>query len=142
MAELKWKSAQAEFETFWTGKSQYCYGFEDTRAAMGAAGTRRVFTKARPSDYLVTDNGMTFFAEVKSSQHPTSFNLHNIETEQWKTAIRVTTAFGIYLFFIRRESDLQWYRVPGAYMIHTWKQGRRIVRWTELEQFKRELNGH
>src|SRR5688500_16501737 len=103
-----WQNAQAQFESFWLLKSQYCYAFMDSREAMGLSGSRKVFTKARPSDYLVTDNGHTFFAEVKSSQSATSFNLNNVEPEQWKTAIRVTSAGGSYRFFIRRELDKQW----------------------------------
>lgn len=137
---LPWQSAQKQFESFWLSKRQYCYAFEDTREAMGLSGSRKVFTKARPSDYLLTHSGMTSFAEVKSSQSLTSFNLNNVAKEQWKAAIQVTAAGGSYRFFIRRESDKQWFNVDGKRLIAVWQDGKRSIKWIDLEPYKWSAN--
>lgn len=134
---MKWQNAQKQFESFWPLKSHHCYAFEDTREAMGASGSRKVFTKARPSDYLVTAEGITFFAEVKSSQDEVSFSLNNIRKAQWQCSIQITYAGGNYDFFIRREQIGQWYRVPAKVMIETFKI-KKSLKWTELEPYKWE----
>lgn len=130
-----WQKAEDQFESFWKQKTQFAYKFEDTREAMGVSGSRRVFTQARPADYLVTDDGRTFFAEVKSSQHKTSFSLSNIRQQQWHCAFRICYAGGDYFFFIRHELTQQWYRVPGKDMILFFKN-KKSINWKELEEYK------
>lgn len=132
-----WLNAQKQFESFWLLKTQYCYAFEDTREAMGLAGSRKVFTKGRPSDYLVTEEGRTFFAEVKSSQHLTSFSLSNIAAAQWRCSTQITYAGGLYFFFIRQELTHQWYCVPAQVMIQT-NRIKKSLKWDELSIYKWE----
>ena len=132
---VAWMQAEDDFEAFWTGKNQWCYAFEDTRAAQGAAGKKvRVFTKARPSDYLVVDNGLTFFAEVKSSHDAVSFNLNNVEVAQWTAAIRSVAAGGLYFFFVRSIHLGQWFKVPAAVFV-VQRKTKKSIKWTELQPY-------
>lgn len=136
MSTLTWRAAEDEFADFFKayGKRAFVYRFQDTREAMGITGSRRVFTQSRPSDYLVTHEGVTFYAEVKSSQHEVSFNLNNIATAQWNAAIQHTAAGGQYFFFIRSEHGEAWYKVPAEFLIQIRKE-RKSVRWAELSKF-------
>lgn len=131
-----WQDAEDQFQKQWFGKTRWCYRFGDTREAMGSAGSRRVFTKPRPSDFLVVDNGNTFFAEVKSSHHETSFPLSAVQTPQWSAAVQTTSAGGSYFFYIKQETVSQWYCVPAYALIALQKEGFKSVKWTHLEGFK------
>lgn len=143
MAKHAWMEAEADFEQTWAGrKDVWCYAFEDTREAIGLAKSRRVFTKGRPSDYLVTANGLTFFAEVKSTENEVSFNLNNVEMSQWQAAIRSAAAGGLYFFFLRCEATGRWYQVPAAVLIEQ-RKIKKSIKWTELETYFWKLaNGH
>lgn len=135
-------NAEDDFESWWTGKLSWCYAFEDTRAAQGTAGkTRRVFTKARPSDYLVVDNGLTFFAEVKSSQDAVSFNLNNVAQGQWIAAIRSVAAKGLYFFFVKSEHLNTWFRVPASVFVEQ-RKTKKSIRWSELTPYIWKPNGN
>ena len=135
MAGKAWMDAEKEFESVWVGKANWCYAFEDTREAMGLnRGTRRVFTKGRPSDYLVTASGLTFFAEVKSSQNEVSFNLNNVEESQWKAAIQSVAAGGLYFFFIRCETNGTWFQVPAAVLVDQ-RKTKKSIKWEELKPY-------
>lgn len=136
MTKLVWLGAQAEFEACWTGKDQWCYAFEDTRAAQGNSGKKvRVFTKARPSDYLVVNRGLTFFAEVKSSHDEVSFNLNNVETMQWTAAIRSVAAGGLYFFFVWSVHWHCWFKVPASVFVEQ-RKTKKSIKWTELQPYK------
>jgi penicillin-binding protein-related factor A (putative recombinase) len=127
-------NAQADFESVWVGKQCWCYAFEDTREAMGLSGSRRVFTKGRPSDYLVTAGGKTFFAEVKSSQNEVSFNLNNVEESQWQAAIRSVAAGGLYFFFIRCEVNGLWFQVPAVILVEQ-RKTKKSIKWVDLKPY-------
>lgn len=143
MAKTTWMAAEKDFEDTWAlSKKCWCYAFEDTREAMGLAKSRRVFTKGRPSDYLVTAGGQTFFAEVKSSQNETSFNLNNIEDAQWSAAIQNSAAGGLYFFFIRSEFLGHWFQVPASIMIQQ-RKIKKSITWDDLKPYFWKLaNGH
>jgi penicillin-binding protein-related factor A (putative recombinase) len=89
---------------------------------------------ALPSDFLVVDDGHTFFAEVKSSHDEVSFNLNNVETMQWTAAIRSSAAAGSYFFFIRSEHLGLWFKVPASVMIEQ-RKTKKSIKWTELQPY-------
>lgn len=103
---------------------------------MGVSGSRKVFTEERPSDFLVTDNGHTFFAEVKSSQHETSFSLGNIQRGQWRCAIRTCAAGGSYFFYIKHEVTSIWYKVPAQFFISLFDDGIKSVKWQNISNYR------
>jgi len=130
-----WLNAQEEFESWFTGKLRYVFQFEDARQVMGALKTKKVIVQAHPSDYIVTDNGVTFYAEVKSSENPTSFPFANIKTSQWAAAIQVTAAQGLYFFFIRKEPERVWYKVPASVIIDQYRAGIKSIKWSLLTEY-------
>lgn len=132
----KWKSVQDAFASFWEGrKTAYCFQFHDAREAMGAAGSRRVFTTAHPSDFLVTDKGEMYYAEVKSSENETSFPFSNIKKSQWNAAIRQTAAGGKYFFFLYANKRESWYKLDARFLLDIYHSGRKSVGWAELTDF-------
>lgn len=132
---INWIDAEDQFETFFPGKKVFLYAFEDTREARKTGGSKKIFTKARPSDYLVTQDGVTFFAEVKSTENKTAFPFSMIKPMQWTAAIACTLAGGIYLFFIRSEAKNIWYKVPASLIIETFNNKRKSLTWTELDPY-------
>lgn len=130
-----WKSIEEAFDSFWSGKESFCFQFHDTRAAMGAGKTQRVFTAAHPSDFLVTDKGETFYAEVKSCENPTSFAFSNVQTAQWSAARQVGRANGKYFFFLFSHSKSSWFKIPGLILVNMKLEGKKSVKWAELLDF-------
>lgn len=131
-----WVNAEEEFESWFSGKEHFVYKFEDARAVMGALKSRKVFVQGRPSDYLVTSNGVTFFAEVKSCENSTSFAFSNIQKAQWKCAIRMVAAKGLYFFYIRREPERIWYKVPGAFFVSLFNSDVKSVKWKDMDVYR------
>lgn len=138
MPKPQWQIAEEDFANHWKGwgKEAYVYHFQDTREAMGSLGSRRVFTQSRPSDFLVTFKGQTFFAEVKSSSDKCSFSLANIQPIQKACCKQVHAARGEYYFFIKSEVWLKWYRVPGGVIVGLMAIEQKSVRWEDLKQFE------
>ena len=137
---MDWVDAEKEFVNYWNrfGKLADVFKFEDAREAIGLT-SRKVFTKSQPSDYLVTHDGHTFFAEVKSCSSKTSFALSNIRDSQWRRAKLVTTAKGSYFFFIKSEVRQEWFNVPASYFLTLDKNGIKSIKWEELSQYYMEM---
>jgi penicillin-binding protein-related factor A (putative recombinase) len=131
----KWKSVEDAFKSFWNRKDAFCFQFHDARAAMGAAGSKRVFTTSHPSDFIVTDRGEMFYAEVKSSKEQVSFPFSNVKPSQWGAAKRQAAAKGQYFFFLYSVATGNWYRIPSPYLISVKESGRESVKWAELLDF-------
>ena len=139
---MKWKDAEEEFENYWKkfGKSATVFRFHDSFDAMGVTKSKTVRTTAQPSDFLVTHDGHTFFAEVKSSTNPSSFSLSNIRDAQWRQAMLTTAAKGLYLFYIRNETNRVWYKVPASFFLSLHKDGIKSVKWEALTEYMFNLN--
>ena len=133
---LAWVEAEEEFVDYWKqfGKLADVFKFEDAREAMGLT-SRKVFTKSQPSDYLVTHDGRTFFAEVKSCSSTTSFPFSNIGNSQWRRATLVTAAKGLYFFYIKSEVRQEWFSVPATFFLASEKEGRKSVKWSDLNPY-------
>ena len=133
---MKWINAEQEFESWFSGKSHFVYKFEDARAVMGALQSRKVIVQGRPADYLITSNGTTFFAEIKRSEHPTSFALSNIQKSQWNAAIKTVAAGGLYFFYILNETPVarNWYVVSSQVFIEAINAGEKSIKWSRLEK--------
>lgn len=114
------------------GKRAWMYEFPDTKKVKGMMGKNGV-TLQQPADRLVCIEGHMFLAEVKSTTDTKRFKKSHIRPFQWSTAVRTTAAAGDYFFFIRRETDKQWYRVPARYLI---ENERPSWTWEELTPFE------
>lgn len=131
---IVWKDAESEFESFFApfGKRAHVQRLTDTAFVRGTTGRAASFKDAQPSDYIITLEGTTFYAEVKSTQSEPSFPFSLIKKSQWAAARMVTAAGGHYRFYIRRESTKRWYVVPAVVFItHTAKS----IRWHEIEGY-------
>jgi len=132
------KPAENEFNAWIKrkGKAGYLYEFPDTAKIKGMIGPKG-FTLAQPADRLICVDGVLMMAEVKSTTHATRFSKSHIRTSQWAAAVQLTVAGGPYFFFIRRELDKQWFRVPASFFIDN---ERPSWTWIELSPFHWNLS--
>jgi penicillin-binding protein-related factor A (putative recombinase) len=132
-----WKAAEKEFESAFDrkGKGAFVHRLTDTAAAK-ATGGKRAFVGKQPSDYIVVDNGNTYFAEVKSSQDEVSFPHSNIQAYQMASARRTVKAGGTYVFFIKNLRTGHWYCVPAEVIIGSEKKS---TRWADIEIYRWNL---
>lgn len=129
-----WKKTEVEFVDAFKplGKRAYVARLADTAAAK-ATGGKEAILQAQPSDFLLTVDGDTHYAEVKSSTNKTSFPFSNIKRGQWIASRRVVGAGGSYLFFIKNLVTKVWYVVP-ALVLH--KHNRKSIKWAEIEDYQ------
>jgi hypothetical protein len=90
---------------------------------------------AQPADFIATINGWMHYAEVKSSQSPTSFSFGKLEKEQWRCATLQTAAGGDYVFYIHSMALGRWFRVPACLILQRRDAGHNSIKWSELEDF-------
>jgi penicillin-binding protein-related factor A (putative recombinase) len=126
-----WKDAEDEFVSFFApfGKRAAVERLTDTAYVRGATGLKKSIKDAQPADFVVTWDGMMFYAEVKSTAHEPSFRLSMISKNQWRAARKAITAGGQYLFIIRRESTGEWYVINAAFLID---HDAMSVKWSEI----------
>ena len=129
------KSSEQDFEDILCvahGKRVHIHRITDTAEVRGM-NRGRGRTKKQPSDYIVTEDGATYYAEVKSSHEKTSFPLKNIDPFQKGSARQVLAAGGKYFFFIHNLNNNQWFRVPAETVLNA---ERRSLRWDSLDEWK------
>lgn len=116
------------------GKNVFVERLPDTKSIKGMMGTG--FIQGRPSDYLVTENGVMYYAEVKSCQDEVSFPFSNFTKEQEKAMIRQNAAGGEYFIFIHNLLTDTWYKLSARQKIEVEKSGRKSIKWTELNKWE------
>lgn len=133
------KPAQDEFERHWRGlgKQAYCIPFYDA-AYLRGLNDGHVEAPRQPADYLVTHNGVTFYAEVKSTENPTRFKFSMLRTNQWAAAHRVTVAGGEYFVFVKSLKLNRWFRVPASYIKLMKDIDVKSTPWDAMAHFKWE----
>lgn len=107
----------------------FCHRLVDTKAA-------RNIVNNQPSDFLVVYQGGMWLAEVKLCNNATSFPFDNISTSQKSAAAHVTRQQGNYIFHILNGSNIQWYDVPAKAIITAILDGRKSLKWEELEIYR------
>lgn len=65
-----------------------------------------------PSDFVITDNGETFYAEVKHTENPQGVTRALFE-KQRVFRDRILMAQGDYRYFVYSNNVHQWYCIPG-----------------------------
>lgn len=100
-------AAEKAFETLIAADD--LYRFPDKKALTGLNGGRPVGDFPKPSDYLVTKAGATFYAEVKSIQSTTSFPFADIRPSQSAKALSMARVGGRFDFFIFSYGLGQWF---------------------------------
>ncbi|WCD44182.1 putative holliday junction-specific endonuclease [Xylophilus phage Lumi] len=131
--DLLWEKAQEDFKAFYPGKRNYIFEFHDARQVMGALKSTRVFTASHPADFIVTSNGETFYAEVKSCSNETSFPFSMIKRSQWIAATMQLAAGGLYFFFIKSEVLGTWFKVPAKVLLDI--ESRKSITWKDLAPY-------
>lgn len=122
------------FDAEWkkVGKTAYVFTFTDAAKATGLNG-RKTMISAQPSDRLLTHNGVTSYAEIKSTIDPDNFRFSLLRTTQSAAAAFVVAAGGLYEVFIHSLAHDRWYRVPYA-VIKAAHQ--KHLKWQDLKEYE------
>lgn len=130
------KPSEQEFETHWRrlGKRAFCFRLADAAEITGLAG-KVVAARAQPSDYIVTHEGLTNYAEVKSTTDPLKFPFSLLKPKQTAFATFVTAAKGEYPVYVHSLHLGRWYRVPYQLILDTRDAGKASLPWTALEPY-------
>lgn len=126
-----------EFHFKKLGKAAFVYRFPDKKEVRGRTKNGAVWMRKQPSDYLVTENGVMYYAEVKSSEAKISFPFSKIQPFQIGSARQQISAGGLYFFFLHRLDTGDWYKVPAELILNSDKSS---VRWTDLDSYRWSLN--
>lgn len=122
------KSSEDIFERWIENLGAFVYRFED----LFDAKRKGKVANRKPSDFLVTLNGETSYAEVKSTIKPT-FTFANIRPEQWRVAVKQTRAGGTYYFYVHFIGHNRWFKLPARLIIDSAKKSINIKELGEYE---------
>lgn len=131
-----WKKAESTvYKYFSEQKGSFIHRFIDTHDINAQLnrfkdGKEMVFTAAKPSDFIVTYHGTTFYAEVKSTENVKGVT-NALFSEQEGMRSRVLKADGLYFYFIYSIFNKQWYKVPGFLIADNPNR-----KWEELDVYK------
>ena len=90
---------------------------------------------SQPSDLLVTDNGFTFYAEVKCTENPRGLT-QGLLKRQAGSRRRILAAGGAYLYYVYSLAKKTWYEIPGE-IIQECVKG--TIAWERLSGFAIEF---
>jgi penicillin-binding protein-related factor A (putative recombinase) len=132
------KPTEKLFESVWDrmGKKAYYYRIPDAAELFGRNRGTILNVRPTPSDYVVTTDGSSFYAEVKSSQNKTAFPFNLFKKGQSAAAPQVLSAGGAYFVFAHNLTTGTWYRIPWQVIQAVKDLGRSSIPWTELENLK------
>jgi penicillin-binding protein-related factor A (putative recombinase) len=122
------KPSEDAYESWVEECHGHVYRFEDAYDAKkkGKAASRK------PADYLITIGGVSCLTEVKSTTKK-SLSFSAIRPEQWRNAVKVTKAAGIYTFVMHFIDENKWFAVPAQLLINSTKQSINILEVAEYE---------
>jgi hypothetical protein len=108
------------------------YRFPDQKMLRGLNRGRPVGDFPKPSDYLVTKAGATWYAEVKSCQSPTSFPFADIRPSQKAKALKMAVVGGRYDFHIFSYGLGKWFRMSCEAFAAAVASGAKSIKFEEL----------
>ncbi len=117
------------------GKGGYFYRIKDAAAIHGLTG-KVGHVDETPSDYIVTAAGVTFYAELKSTQHETSFPFSLLKRGQTAHSTRILAAGGEYWVFVQRLPSEEWFRIPMRLIQQVRAAGKSSIPWKDLEPYR------
>ena len=131
---LLWKEAENAFRSSWErNPAADCYRFEDMAdVKFGQKQATRIVSR-KPSDFIITYHGRTFYAEVKSVEKEPRFSFDKVQKGQWFRAVKVTNAGGLYLFFVYFGCVERWYRIPAGKLLERFHSGAKSINLKDLE---------
>lgn len=127
------KPSEQIFDDAWRllGKRAHVFKFTDSAEATGT--NRRVTAvKAQPSDRLVTFNGETWYAEIKSTWDERNFPFSLLRPKQGAYAAGVIAAGGTYIVYVHSLVLNRWFAVPYQLIRAVKDAGRASIPWTDL----------
>jgi len=109
----QWQKAEDDFDDYFKrkGKRAFVFKFPDAAEIYGRVG-KIGQTRAVPSDRIVTCEGETYFAEIKSTEDPLRFKRSLLRKSQSAFATQVIAAGGLYLVFVKALVLNCWYVMP------------------------------
>lgn len=136
------KSSEAQWEAHFSslGKRAYFYRVVDAAEVRGRTG-KIGFVRSAPSDYVLTVDGLTSFAEVKSTENKTSFPFSILRRSQTGPALMITKAGGAYDIYVHELAQDRWYKVPYSFILQ-WKEmmSKSSIPWLQLQGFLWPIN--
>ena len=129
------KNSGKESEDIFEAMIEDLGGFADRLTDMYDASKNKMVTTRKPSDFIVTLNGDTFYAEVKSIEEKDRFSFQTIQPAQWRSATRVNKAGGNYFFFLHFKAFNRWFKVPAWVILNSEKKSLTIREVEGLEVF-------
>jgi hypothetical protein len=106
--------------------------FRDLKDLRGLNKGRQLTDFAKPSDFLVTEDGNIHYAEVKSCQSEVSFPFGNIEDGQRSAALRQVAVGGDYRFYLFSYGLGRWFIMTAARFADILQTGRKSAKFSEL----------
>lgn len=128
-------AAEEAFETLID--ADVCYRFPDQKALRGLNRGRPVGDFPKPSDYLITKDRETFYAEVKSCQSAVSFPFADIRPAQKAMALTQAAVGGRYEFFIFSYGLGKWFRMNEQMFASAVAKGAKSIKFKELFEWIR-----
>lgn len=116
------------------GTKVYAYRFEDAKETRGLNGGKAVLVSPRPADYVVTINGVMFYAEVKSSTNArnATFKLRPGQKAAMRRQIAAGGEYRIYFHCIPRD---EWYCIPANDLLDRDRMSF-TFQWSNFEPFR------
>ena len=125
--------AERFFENHWDSKpGADCERITDSKALRGLNGGRSVGDFPKPSDYLICDDGLLHYAEVKSTEKTTRFAFCDIRPAQKAKAMTMASVGGPYFFYIYSFGRGKWFIMPCKQFADAVREGRKSITFEEL----------
>lgn len=120
------------------GKRAYYCRLVDAAEVRGRTG-KIGHIRPQPSDYILTVDGKTSYAEVKSTQNETSFPFNLLRIKQSAAAKMIISAGGSYFVYLHDLTRDRWFKVPYEVIQITKDHGKASIPWADLKEFRWSL---
>ncbi len=141
MAKNTGKPSEQAFEAALNrlGKRAYYCRLVDAAEIYGRVG-KTGNVRPQPSDYIITVDGLTSYAEVKSTNDETAFRFSLLRTKQTAAARQILSAGGEYNVFVHHIPTDRWYRIPYTTINMVKEAGKASINWHDLQDFQWTIN--
>lgn len=134
-------AAQDAFEKHWESRPEtHIERLRDAKDLRGINGGRAVGDFPKPSDYIITTGGLTFYAEVKSTEKMNRFAFGDIRDYQKRTALLMASIGGVYNFYIYSYGRGQWYVMTARKFADAVAERRASITFEELEPWNLKIS--
>jgi penicillin-binding protein-related factor A (putative recombinase) len=141
MAKNTGKPSEQGFQDAYArlGKRAYLHRLVDAAEIKGRTGVVATSAASQPSDYIVVFDGITEFAEVKSTGNATSFPFSILRQTQTAAAKMILAAGGSYQIYAHCMVRQQWFKFPYSLVTATREAGKSSIKWEDLSPYQWSL---